>query len=127
VKRQPLPTVTSCDGCGACCTEQCALPVALVGDGDSRMPAVAPLPESLQAELQAMVRHFNETGWPPDGSACVWYDAQARRCKHHEHRPVICRDMQVGGDACLRWRRSKGIDPQPRWSFRGGRVVKEVR
>lgn len=109
--KRSLPVVTNCDNCGACCTEQGGLPVSwylgCIPFGD---------PESLPAEvlegLRAILAEFMAGNFPPDGSPCVWFDADTRRCKHYEHRPDTCRDENVtpGNDACLRWRRLKGID-----------------
>ncbi|MBY0527329.1 MAG: YkgJ family cysteine cluster protein [Gemmataceae bacterium] len=122
--RTPLPVV-SCDDCGACCTEQAALPTSLVGTA-FRMPGVGPLPVELRAELLAAVERFRRDGWPADGTPCIWYDAAAKRCRHYEYRPTLCRDEVVPGDeACRRWRRLKGVGPRPpRYAMRNGRVVK---
>lgn len=123
VKRKPLPVVTNCDDCGACCTEQEALPVGWylgnLGDPNS-------LPPELLAELKAMADEFMKTGWP-NGTACVWYDAETKRCKHYEHRPDTCREENVvpGNDSCLRWRRIKGIDKTTKYEMRNGRVYKQ--
>ena len=123
MKRSPLPVITNCDDCGACCTGQAALPVHLVGDG-LRMEPVTPLPADLEAELRATLARFLAEGFPPDGSPCVWYDSASRRCKHYAHRPTICRDgIKPGDDACRGWRRSAGVDPQPRFRLLGGRLV----
>jgi Fe-S-cluster containining protein len=46
---------------------------------------------------------------------CLWFDAQARRCRHYEWRPQVCRDYELGGFACLAARRAsmKAIASQP--------------
>lgn len=31
---------------------------------------------------------------------CLWYDEEAKQCRHHEYRPDTCREFEVGGDAC---------------------------
>ena len=36
---------------------------------------------------------------------CLWFDLQTRLCKHHEYRPQVCRDYEIGGRECLRERR----------------------
>ncbi len=70
----------------------------------------ATLPALLLAELEGLRLKFLAEGFPPDGSPCVWYDAKTRRCRHYEHRPELCRDeVQPGDEACLRWRRLKGV------------------
>lgn len=82
MKRVPLPTITNCDDCGACCTGQAALPINLVGE-HFRMKPVTPLPQALADELRATAARFlADKSFPPDGSPCIWYDADTRRCKH---------------------------------------------
>lgn len=112
MRRMSLEVITSCMNppCGACCTGQAALPIHLVGEG-FRMPSVSPLPEELQAELLVTVAGYIRDGaWPDDGSLCIWYDIQTRKCKHYEHRPELCRDgLQVGDESCRAWRRSVGM------------------
>jgi Fe-S-cluster containining protein len=39
---------------------------------------------------------------------CLWFDAVTRQCKHYEHRPQLCRDYELGGQACL-LRRSEAV------------------
>lgn len=68
----PLEVVTSCDGCGACCTEQAALPVHMVGPMACDKP-VNPLPEELETELIAQLASFALGEFPPDGSPCIWW------------------------------------------------------
>lgn len=122
--KKSLPLVTNCDNCGACCTEQEALPVGwyLGSLGDPTT-----LPSELLAELKAMAEEFNKTGWPK-GTACVWYDAETKRCKHYEYRPETCREENVvpGNESCLRWRKLKGIDKKTTWSIKGGRLVRST-
>ncbi|MFN0052640.1 MAG: YkgJ family cysteine cluster protein, partial [Planctomycetales bacterium] len=36
---------------------------------------------------------------------CLWFDPQTRKCRHHEWRPQVCRDYEMGGDECLALRR----------------------
>lgn len=102
--------ILNCDNCGACCTGQAALPVHLVGE-HFRMEPVSPLPPGLAEELRNTVAKFNRDGWPPDGTACIWYDPRRKRCRHYEHRPTLCRDEVVPGDeGCRRWREAVGVD-----------------
>lgn len=108
--RRPLPVIENCDGCGACCTEQAALPVHLVGTY-FRLEPVAPLPPQLAVSLLQTVERFENEGWPNDGTPCIWYDEESRRCKHYDYRPTLCRDEVVPGDeSCMNWRRHGGID-----------------
>ena len=79
--RVPLPVPTDCEGCGVCCRGQEALPVAYwlspLGAGDRRY-----LPDAIRAELIRLRQHFDQVGWPAQGQDCVWYDPEARRCRH---------------------------------------------
>ncbi|NNE00887.1 MAG: hypothetical protein HKN47_26530 [Pirellulaceae bacterium] len=62
------------------------------------------MPPDLKAELLAVMENYAS---PVEGELdgiCCWYDQQNRTCKHHAHRPNVCRDFQVGGDDCLGWR-----------------------
>lgn len=108
----PLPIIADCSDCGACCTAQAALPVHLIVEW-YRMDPCSPLPAELAAELRAAVERFGLEGWPADGTPCIWYDAAARRCRHYDHRPTLCREVVAPGDeSCRRWRRSLGMDKE---------------
>ncbi|MGD9856034.1 MAG: YkgJ family cysteine cluster protein [Planctomycetaceae bacterium] len=95
----------SCDGCGLCC-EGIGSPVLLYqslpgcdGPHPHRPPG---LPQSLIDEID---EHF--LGLPRGQEpqvCCLWYDPAAKRCRHYDWRPAICRDYELGGDACLRRR-----------------------
>jgi uncharacterized protein len=123
-KAVPLPVITNCDSCGACCTGQAALPIHMASTAHFPIDPVNPLPPKLDAELVETAERFTRDGFPPDGSACIWYDAEAKCCKHYEHRPTICRDeVKPGDEACRKWRRQTGVDPQQKWTIRGGKVV----
>lgn len=125
---KPLPVIKNCDDCGACCTGQAALPVSWYTSTAVLLDGSSSLPPELLAELEAMRIRFLADGFPPDDSACVWYDVETRRCRHYEHRPDICRDeVQPGDDSCRNWRRSVGIDPAPKYSIKKGRLKKELR
>lgn len=75
--------------------------------GDAGQPAEehwVNMPGDLKAELLRFVASYAQ---PSDGEldgVCCWYDADQQRCKHHEHRPNVCRDFEVGSDDCLAWR-----------------------
>jgi Fe-S-cluster containining protein len=127
VKQTPLPVINSCDNCGACCTGQAALPIHLVSKNkDTRLDPVSPLPPELASELQAIIDgYMANNSWPDDGSPCIWYDADTRRCKHYTHRPILCRDaVKVGDESCRRWRRSTGVDSQHRYTISSGNIIK---
>jgi Fe-S-cluster containining protein len=64
-------------------------------------------PQELRDELAAYYARCRATGDFRDGRPCIWYDEGARRCKHHEHRPQVCREFEVGGEDCPRIRREE--------------------
>jgi len=102
MKRKPLPLIRDCRDCGACCEGQAALPIHLVGERFT-MESVNPLPPELAQELRETTARFLADGFPPDGSPCIWYDAEAKRCKHYDYRPTVCRDeVKPGDEACRR-------------------------
>lgn len=105
---QGLPTVSDCEGCGVCCLHM-GYPAFIEATSDR--PAEEhwrAMPESLRSELLAYIVTYPPV---PDGQLdgpCVWFDEDQRRCRHHEHRPRVCRDFQIGGDDCLAWREFYG-------------------
>ncbi|MEI8381214.1 MAG: YkgJ family cysteine cluster protein [Planctomycetota bacterium] len=104
---EDLPVIpTSCEGCGVCCMG-IGSPVVLYA---SRPHYATPhpfrpkdLPEDLVDEINV---HFSGLlrGQEPQ-ETCLWFDLQTRLCKHHEYRPQVCRDYEIGGRECLRERR----------------------
>jgi len=119
-----LPVIENCNDCGACCREQGGLPISyyigILKGRDNHKP-----PPALLAEMEATLAEWRRGFFPPDGSPCIWYDAETKRCKHYEHRPDICRDgLKVGDDGCRRWRRQYGIDPVVKLGIRGGKLVR---
>ena len=66
------------------------------------------LPADLKAEWEAYVADYRQPSYGDDPSTfdgpCFWLDMETRRCKHHEHRPRICRDFETGSPQCLEWR-----------------------
>lgn len=107
-----LPVI-NCDGCGACCTEQCGLPASwFVGIGGPIGPTASgkPLPGYLRRELKAAVKEWIKTGFPAEGTPCIWFDVASKRCIHYDYRPDLCRDgVKVGDAACRRWRKDKWV------------------
>lgn len=94
MSRIPIPV--DCSDCGVCCLHVGVPP--FVGAEIER------LPETLLAEM-SMARWFR---WPEHGP-CAWYDAATKKCIHHEHRPQICRDFEVGCEVCVEFRRMAGV------------------
>ena len=68
----------------------------------------------LYAELKAeYARRKAENDWPEE-APCFWLDQSSGRCKHHEQRPEICREFEVGGESCLMFRKEHGVgEPRP--------------
>jgi Fe-S-cluster containining protein len=120
--RIALEQVTDCTDCGACCTSQAALPTCLVAKHAGNF-SVKPLPSALRKELEATVKRFMIEGWPADGTPCIWYDAETKKCRHYEYRPDVCHDLEVGSPGCLRWRRELGISKAKRFRLVGGKLV----
>ena len=89
---RPAPrAVTSCDGCGVCCREQNIPPY---------LDEIDFIPLALQREvIDARKREAELAGQP-----CLWWDPATGKCRHHEHRPNICREYEVGGELCLETR-----------------------
>jgi Fe-S-cluster containining protein len=96
-----LPVV-NCGGCGVCCQSMGYPPfVVLAGE-----PEWEALTESQKDEIWAAIRmHRGDSGLP-----CIWYDAATARCIHHEIRPGVCREFEVGGTDCLEARKRCGRD-----------------
>src|SRR6516164_7426 len=76
-KRLSLP-VLNCDGCGACCQEQAALPVSWYLVIVPLLGRPTGLPPALLSELESMRDRFFADGFPPDGSPCIWYDPETK-------------------------------------------------
>lgn len=100
-----LTVIESCDGCGACCMEQCSPP--FLGPTD---PELATLPPSVLADYRRGMEQRDRDGWP-DAVPCFWFDSESRKCRHYEHRPEICREALIrGDDGCRLWRGLFGIE-----------------
>ena len=115
-----LPIIDSCGDCGACCMEQQSPPgyamllssPELMDDAEMFADDVARL-RNLPAEAMKELRDYLKDllggrGRPDD--FCIWLDRSTKQCRFHEHRPMICRDMEVGGENCRGWRRSYQVD-----------------
>ena len=61
------------------------------------------LPADLVDELLA-------AGKREDSEICLWLDEATGRCKYYEHRPILCREFELGGDVCLSVRKLYHID-----------------
>lgn len=93
------PAVTTCAGCGVCCTEQPLPP--FLDDIDL-------IPPDLQREVLELQKMENEL-WER-GAPCTWFDPRTKGCIHHEHRPNICREYEIGGELCLEIRQKYHVN-----------------
>lgn len=110
-----LPTITDCDGCGACCLHMGYPTFLMPNDDRPGEEQWESMPAPLKRDLLRYIESYSE---PPDGQLdgpCIWFDPEKRLCKHHAHRPRVCRDFRVGGGECRAWRRHYGdkltVDP----------------
>ena len=67
------------------------------------------LPDDLRIELDQFIasyqhRNYGETVATFDGPCC-WFNMETRQCRHHQHRPNVCRDFETGSPQCHEWRR----------------------
>ena len=109
-----LPVIDSCDGCGACCQEQCSPPgytTVLAGhwDDEDDIDRVRDLSSEARSSLDEYVERLrrNET---TDHDPCCWYDSETKGCKFYDERPSICRDFERSTWACHEWRRTYRIE-----------------
>lgn len=103
-----------CEGCGICCMEMTTPPgygVIILGysswldEGD--ILRVREMPDELKVEIiEAM--GATERSSICEELPCCWLDLSTKRCKHYDLRPSICREFEVGCEACLSSRRSAG-------------------
>ncbi len=94
-----VPQLITCDSCQACC---CKLEVLLMGDDD--------VPRRFTAEdaWGGWVMRRLDDGW------CAALDRDTLRCTIYARRPGLCRDFEMGGDACLEERKQLiSIVPRP--------------
>ena len=97
-----LPVI-NCDGCGICCMHM-AVPPFLPEETDG-------LPEDIREEFRAILatREIQFTATDSDFVPCAWFDWATRQCRHYDHRPEVCREFEVGCDACVDLRRNGGL------------------
>lgn len=119
-----LPILESCDGCGACCMRQSSPPGYVyilctpeaergkfVGT-EFRFDAerVKALPPEVRAELDQYIVGLRLGRGPRGEVPCLWFDQVTRKCKHHAHRPSICREFEMGSEDCHNWRKEFEVD-----------------
>jgi Fe-S-cluster containining protein len=106
-----LPVIESCDGCGACCTVVTRPPFYHVFEdmGEEAWDRLERERPDLVAELHADYQARQESGGPFFGTPCVWFDAETRRCRHYDFRPLACQMFEVGDEDCRDARRRAGV------------------
>lgn len=112
-RNETLPVIPSCDGCGACCQVVTHPPFYSVFHdlGEEAWERLKRERRDLILEIVADDRARRQAGEPLSGTPCLWYDAETRRCRHYDYRPLACREFAVGDDDCRDARRRAGIDP----------------
>jgi Fe-S-cluster containining protein len=105
-----LPTVTDCEGCGVCCLHM-GYPAFVHGlESQDDEQHWTSLPSELKTELQRFIAEYAAPDAGQLDGPCFWLDPETRKCKHHRHRPRVCRDFQVGSQGCLDWRAEYRIE-----------------
>jgi uncharacterized protein len=128
-KGEPLTSlevvaISSCDGCGACCT-YVGVPPGYGKFYFSGAPALndadwesidgmrwRAMPDGPRAELivyNAAVDAGTAADRTDAVTPCLWYDPSSGRCRHYEWRPQVCRDFARGSANCLSARQCENI------------------
>ena len=61
------------------------------------------LPEDIMLKLRQYLSQVL-AGNERDDPACLWFDENTMQCRHHEHRPSVCREFEIGSEDCVGWR-----------------------
>src|SRR5579872_2072415 len=104
----------NCEACGLCC-EGNGSPVTIYASRSEWRDCHPFRPRGLPQELVHEIdEHLGGLFRGQESQQrCLWFDADARRCRHYEWRPQVCRDYELGGIACLTLRSAcmQGMDP----------------
>lgn len=105
-----LPII-DCNNCGLCCTGVMSPPgFQLCFNGWPKdfavddQAIVATMPPELRDELISHYQKVVSIVGYRKGEPCIWYDPASKKCRNYEYRPTICREFEVGGEGCLKWR-----------------------
>lgn len=94
----------SCKGCGACCMEIESPPgyqlYSMLQTDDTDKLRFDTLPQDAK---QALLNYYQKGSF--EVAPCIWLNTETRECRYYDHRPEVCRDFEVGCEACLTWRR----------------------
>lgn len=92
-----------CHNCGLCCMHMRTPPFA--GEDMERLKRDRP-------DLASEIEHWIDSprfDVSDEEQPCIWLDLATGACKHHEHRPDVCRDYPVGGEDCRMQRQRVGL------------------
>jgi len=124
----PLPVITNCHDCGACCTHVGTPPgfspwfpppgktladSAFMRRGNPDAKIVSRMPRPVIASLKAGFAEAWRTDRSGQNFPCFWFDAASRKCMNWKYRPTACRDLEVGGEECHEHRSGCGIRSKP--------------
>lgn len=115
--------ILDCHGCGVCClhmgypafnlTRDQLIAASRGQEIDSRElgPAAikdlerwVEMPPIRQQEILSAMQDYQSPSEGELDSACIWLDPTSRLCRHHLHRPQVCRDFEIGCKQCHGWR-----------------------
>lgn len=113
-----FPIVVDCQGCGVCCRHIGYPPFVRPKGNHPGEHWWQVLPPDLRTELDAFVaqyepRNYDGTVDTLDGPCC-WFNQETGLCKHHLHRPNVCRDFEPGSSGCREWRAYYQVDSKTR-------------
>lgn len=117
-------TTFDCAGCGACCSEMVIPPETVYAEFSTFDHANIPQDDWPRSEWAAtppqeawdlIVAQINRPEPNQnDNIPCCWLDLKTLQCRFCEHRPDICRDFELGGEACRAWCQTYQIQGQYR-------------
>ena len=100
------PTEITCGGCGVCCFHMGYPAFKEPYEQSYDREYWLSMPAELRQELITYIKSYQS---PPRGELdgpCFWLDLETRRCKHHQHRPTVCRTFETGSSGCRQWRQA---------------------
>jgi Fe-S-cluster containining protein len=69
------------------------------------------LPDAIKTSLAAVreTRRLQYQAHGTDYTPCGWFDMESRQCRHHVHRPDVCREFEIGSEYCRNMRKDAGL------------------
>ncbi len=105
-----LPTVITCEGCGACCLHM-GLPPYADDEVDFLRENLPKVYSDFVAVQATRLLQLRVTG--VDSVPCGFFNHVTRRCKHHEYPPDLCAGFEVGEPSCMWFREGLQIREVP--------------